>query len=129
MFAWYHFFMKKGDFLVLLIFLVPSLVVCLLFGLDKSAGATVNVYVGGEITASVSLFEDRTMDICGLNGITDTLCINDGEAYILDALCPGKDCLQQGPISKNGEAIVCAPAGIMICIESEEEAEYDALTR
>lgn len=59
------------------------------------------------------------------NGYTLCVHVEDGAAYITDATCPDRVCVNSGRISRDGEVIVCVPAMITVEIVSEEEgADY-----
>ena len=62
-----------------------------------------------------------------LNGGSNTLIVEDGEAWISEANCPDKLCMGFGKISKKGEIIVCLPNRLIVVIEGGEEAEVDAV--
>lgn len=47
----------------------------------------------------------------------NTVIIKDGKAYMKDADCSDKTCINQGKISKVGEAVVCLPNGVILEVE------------
>lgn len=129
MFAWYHSPMKKWDFVILSILVIPSICFLLFFYGANQKATSISVYVGGEIIGEYDLSQELDLRIDGLNGITDYLRIHDGKACIYEASCPDKICRNQGEIHKNGQSLCCAPGGIIILINSGEESEYDAITQ
>ena len=63
-----------------------------------------------------------------LNGGTNTLVIENGEAWVSEANCPDKVCMGMGKISKNGEFIACLPNQVIIVVEGGEESRVDGRT-
>lgn len=97
--------------------------------LFKEEGASVEVMVDGEIYGVYSLNINRTVEIkTGENGeFYNILVIENGQAYVKDANCPGVisylKCTNQKPISATGESIICREHKIVISIKSEEAAQ------
>ncbi len=105
--------MKKRDIILIVSVLVFAV---LLFGtvrLTQSKGDEAVVYLNNEEYARLPLDKDTELIINN----TNTLVIFDGKAYIRDASCPDKVCINMGSISNNTETIVCLPNKIVITIE------------
>ena len=66
--------------------------------------------------------------VFSLNGGTNTLVIENGEAWVSEADCPDKICMGMGKISKNGEFIACLPNQVIIVVEGGEESPVDGRT-
>ena len=66
--------------------------------------------------------------VFSLNGGTNTLVIENGEAWVSEADCPDKICMGMGKISKNGEFIACLPNQVIIVVEGGEESPIDGRT-
>ena len=66
--------------------------------------------------------------VFSLNGGTNTLVIENGEAWVSEADCPDKICMGMGKISKNGEFIACLPNQVIIVVEGGEESPVDGKT-
>ena len=80
-------------------------------------GAVVVVRIVGEVAAEYPLYEDG---VYSLNGGTNTLTVQGGEAWISEANCPGyQDCVMFGKINGPGVAqmIVCSPNKVEVFIE------------
>ena len=105
-----------GDLVLILSLLFVGILVFLIIELTKTEGSTVSVTVNGESVAEYSLSEDGEYSI---NGGTNILIISDGKAYLKEANCPDKLCVNQGKISMSGERIVCLPNKVMIEILGE----------
>ena len=54
--------------------------------------------------------------------------IKDGKVYVKDSTCRDHICEKMGPISNNGEMIICIPNSLFITIVSDKEGEYDAVS-
>ena len=68
--------------------------------------------------------EDCSVEIPGLLG-SNVLTISEGTAYMSEAVCPDKICMNFGKIRYNTEMIVCRPGGIVVIIENGENSELD----
>ena len=115
---------KKPDILVFL-FVTFLAVALILLGLNKDEQVKLSVTVDGKETL-YSLDEDFSKEL-NCNGVTLTLNVKDGKAFVLHSDCKDKICENSGKISKVGQIIVCAPAGISIKIIGNGGA-YDAIS-
>lgn len=93
-----------------------SLVCLLVMLFFRRDGSQVVVYRDGQRAESFPLSEDRTFEIVSANG-TNRLVISDGEAYLTNADCPDRLCVQMGKIKYDGQTIVCLPHKVIIAIE------------
>ncbi len=50
-------------------------------------------------------------------GVTLTVVIENGCAYVRHSDCPDGVCVSGGSISKNGETLLCAPAGVTLRVK------------
>lgn len=87
----------------------------------------VQITVNGKEYGNYSLLNDLKIPVktdFGFNLIE----INDGKAYISEADCPDKLCVNKGKVCENGQQIVCLPNRVVIRIfKSESKGEYDAV--
>ena len=116
----------KRDLILIGILLLAASALFFLFT-EKQAGeegAAAVVTVDGTEIARYPLNRNGTFV---LNGGSNTLVIENGEAWISEANCPDKLCMGFGKISKKGEIIVCLPNRLIVVIEGGEEAEVDAV--
>ncbi len=67
-----------------------------------------------------SLSVDRELTYTS-NGITLTVVIEGGTAYVKESNCPDGVCAASGRISKTGETVICAPAGVRILVKGANE--------
>lgn len=83
---------------------------------DVGAYLVVTTQQGSE---QYSLATDRQLTYTE-NGISLTVIIQGGEVFVQKSTCPDGVCTSSGKISKVGEAIVCAPAGIKLQIRGAD---------
>ncbi len=88
--------------------------------INRKPAAIVEVSLNNHVIEELDLSKDTQIVIEGYNGGTNTLVIENGQAYILDASCPDKVCIYQGKISRPGEMIVCLPNLMIAKIVGEE---------
>ena len=109
--------MKKKDILIIVGILLIAFVSFLIIELTKDEGAYVVVRVDGVEVGKYSLELDGEYE---LNGGTNILHIKDGKAFLADAKCPDKLCVNQGSIDKGGETITCLPNKLTITVYGVE---------
>lgn len=90
----------------------------------NEVGAGVVVRVEGNEIARYSLSENGTYP---LNGGTNILVIENGEAYLSDADCPDKLCVRQGSVKYTGECITCLPNKLTVTVFGAEDSGIDAV--
>ena len=100
-----------NDIILVLVLLVVGLSVFLVISLSRDDGEAVLVKVGDEEVLRVSLSEDGEYSV---NGGSNILVIEDGNAYVKHATCPDGLCKRQGKISRAGERILCLPNRVII---------------
>lgn len=115
----------KLDIIVIAAILVISLSVLFIVLLTKKDGATVSVEINGEETAVYSLEVDG---VYPLNGGTNVLVIENGEAYLNYSNCPDHTCERTGRISHVGETIICLPNRISITIKGDDADGVDLVS-
>ena len=116
----------KRDLILIGILLLTALILFLLFK-DKQRNepdAVAVVTVDGTEIARYPLSRNGTFV---LNEGSNTLVIENGEAWVSEANCPDKLCMGFGKISKNGEIIVCLPNRLIVMIEGGEASGIDAI--
>ena len=110
--------MKKRDFILIGSLLLIAVALLLVVELSRQEGAYVLVHVDGQEVGKYQLTENGTYE---LNGGTNILCIENGEAYLTDAKCPDKLCVHQGKISKTNQVITCLPNKLTVTVYGAEE--------
>lgn len=113
----------KKDLILLLVVLVVGVAGIFLVN-SANKGTTAEIKVDGEIVETISLDGDYLEK--EINGVT--VCRENGEIYVKEAVCPDKVCVRSGRISKAGEGIICAPNRVAVEIGGKNENQLDALT-
>ena len=116
-----------ADVILVLSLLFVSLSVFLIITLTREEGSRVVVSVNGEDVCEYSLARDGEYS---LNGGTNILVIEDGEAYLSYSDCPDKTCVNGNSIfgkkiSYVGQRIVCLPNLVEVRVEGDGEEIVD----
>lgn len=114
----------KNDIILTASIIIVAVLVFFIIGLITKSGDYVEVKKNGEIIGKYSLKANRTVEISDENGY-NLLIIENGKAYIGEASCPDKFCVNQGKISTNGKALVCLPNKTVITVYSHNDGEVD----
>lgn len=120
--------MKKRDFILIAVLLLVAVAILLVFEFGKEDGASVKVYCDNIQIAEYSLSKDG---VYSLNGGTNTLKIEDGQAFMIDANCPtlgNTKCTKQGKISKVGQRITCVHNEIEVVVIGAEDSDIDLIS-
>jgi hypothetical protein len=64
--------------------------------------------------------DNLTYEINGVNGGTNLLIIQDGEAWVEEASCPDGLCKNMGKISQVGQSVICLPNKVVVEILDKE---------
>lgn len=110
--------MKKRDIILIGSVLLIAVALLLVVELNRQEGAYVLVRVDGQEVGKYQLSESGIYE---LNGGTNILHIENGEAYLSDANCPDKLCVHQGKISKTNQVITCLPNKLTVTVYGAEE--------
>jgi hypothetical protein len=113
----------QADALLLGGILAAGGVIALLLLLTGHHGALVQVRVDGTATETYSLTKDQSYELQGVNGGTNLLIIQDGQAWVEEASCPDGLCCNMGKISKSGQSIVCLPNKVVIEVLDDESSQ------
>lgn len=105
--------------------LVLAAVLFLPMLLDREAGAGVVVAVDGAEVARYSLAQSAVYE---LNGGTNTLVIENGEAWLSHANCPDHLCVKQGKIRATGQVITCLPNKLTVTVYGGEDSGVDLVS-
>ena len=93
---------------------------------DTGTGAQAVVTVDGREIGRYPLKKNGTFP---LNGGTNILVVENGEAWVSEANCPDKVCMGMGKISRNGEFIACLPNRLLVVVEgTAEDSPVDGMT-
>ena len=109
--------MNKRDLILIGGILIVALIAFVFVQMNQDGGAYVLIRVDGEEVEQYSLSEEGTYP---LNGGTNILHIEGGEAWLTEADCPDHLCVQQGKISKTGQVITCLPNTLTVTVYGAE---------
>jgi hypothetical protein len=118
----------RNDLLLVLAILLCAGAFLLYTNLTRSDGAYAVAYVSGKEVARYPLGKPAETVLRTAASGTNTLVIENGEAWVSEANCPDKVCMGMGKISKNGEFIACLPNQVIIVVEGGEESPVDGRT-
>ena len=96
---------KRWDLLLIGGCLLLSALLFVFLNMSSEDGAGVLVRLNGEEIARYDLYENGVFE---LNGGTNTLVIENGDAWLSHATCPDALCVRQGKIHANGQTITLA---------------------
>ena len=65
--------------------------------------------VDGTVVETLELHKDQEYTVKNDQGGVNVFVIRDGKAWVTEASCPDKICMDQGQVSQEGEMIVCLP--------------------
>ena len=116
---------KRYDIILIASLLSVALVGVGLLLIFRRGGERVSVEIDGVAVAEYSLAIDGEYP---LNGGTNILVIEGGEAYIKDADCPDKTCVRRGRISYVGQSAVCLPNRVSVKIVGNEPTGVDIVS-
>ena len=108
-------FFKKADIVPAVIILVIGLGGLLFLRAPSSENSLVEIRINGKLFDTVNLAEDAEFQVSTSRG-HNTIQIKDGQVWVNDADCPGKDCMHMGKIDKEGEILLCLPHKLSIRI-------------
>lgn len=120
--------MKKKDLIFIISVFIISIACLFITGSGKK-GATAVITVNGSCYGRYDLGIDQSVHIVNDNGIVNDLEIAGGYIFMRDATCPNRECIACGKIRNEHESICCAPAGLIVTVESGEGSNYDAITK
>ena len=111
-----------ADLCVILALLLLAGGLALALRLGREAGGQAVVRVDGRVTERHPLTENG---VYPLNGGSNILVIENGEAWLSDANCPDHLCVKMGKIRYNGQTITCLPNRLTVTVEGGESNGVD----
>jgi len=109
----------KKDLIIVGIILMVALLSFVVLKLTRERGVFAEVSIDGEVVASYSLSENRTETFLAENDGFNTIVIENGEVYVVDADCKDGLCIHQGKKSSIGETIVCLPHKLVVTVTGD----------
>ena len=110
------------DVLIVAALLLVSLALLLVMTLTREEGASIVVEIDGNTVATYSLYQNGEY---ALNGGTNVLVIENGQAYLNYSNCPDHTCEKTGKIQYVGQTIVCLPNRLTVTIKGEASDGVD----
>ena len=80
------------------------------------ADGEILVIVTPDETIEYALSENRIVELKS-RGVHLCIEITDGKAFVRESNCPDGVCVASASISKTGETILCAPAGVSLMVK------------
>ena len=145
-------YIRKADIILFIVLVAIGLAASAALSMsraDAGDGAKVIIESGGDLYATYSLYEDRTLVVpapkqnmldapapdpddpaCAQYDHYNVVDIHDGTVSVTEASCKNQVCVKHGSISRSGETIVCLPNRLVVRIEngSGEGGGYDSVT-
>lgn len=120
--------LRPGDFVAAALVLLAAAALLVYFALGRhGTAATVQVWQDGVLQAEYPLAVNREFVVGG--DYHNTVCIENGRVCILDADCPGQDCVKSGWQQESGRSIVCLPNRLELRLVGGSSApEVDGVT-
>lgn len=112
--------LKKADILLIGGIIAFGCVLGLVILLTQHKGNIVQVRVDGTIIENLQMTGNLTYEINGVNGGTNLLIIQGGEAWVEEASCPDGLCKNMGKISQVGQSVICLPNKVVVEILDKE---------
>ena len=112
----------RTDLAVILALLLLAGVLFLVLRLGREEGGVAVVRVDGVVTERHAL---NLPGVFPLNGGTNTLVIENGEAYLSEADYPDLLCVKMGRIRYTGQTITCLPNRLTVTVEGGESNGVD----
>jgi hypothetical protein len=112
--------LKKADILLIGGIIAFGCVLGVVILLTQHKGNIVQVRVDGTIIENLQMTDNLTYEINGVNGGTNLLIIQGGEAWVEEASCPDGLCKNMGKISQVGQSVICLPNKVVVEILDKE---------
>ncbi len=104
--------MKKADIKLIICLVAVGIIALTTVLLFAKNGKTVVITQNNKQLYSLSLSEDKIIDLG-----TNIIEIKNGKVDVTEAKCKNQICVNHRKISKKGEQIVCIPNKIIITVE------------
>ena len=115
---------RKGDLLAIGLVVVLAVIVAVSFLPSGAAeGTQAQIYQSGKLIETISLEEDRFLEITGK--YTNVITVHDGAVSITTSDCPGGDCVHSGAIRSAGRSIVCLPNEVEVrVVNAQSDVDF-----
>lgn len=121
-----RFGLKTGDICLMagMLVLAAFLFLFPFFAVPSARAEIVKVETGEVQIISLSQAGEYEIES---RGITLSVCVEDGKAFVSHSDCRDGICRNTPPVSRPGQSILCAPAGVIVRVLGEE-AVVDAIS-
>jgi len=119
---------RKTDFILIIALAVIALIAGGLWILNRETGGAAVVSVNGKDVQRLPLNINKEVYI-GDEEHYNIVVIENGSAYVREASCPDKVCVNTGKIKYSGETVVCLPNKTVVRIEGVPDTDVDEMTR
>ena len=113
---------KPADLILVAALLLLAGVLALTLNANRQEGGVAVVRVDGVEVERHSLSLNGTFP---LNGGSNILVIENGQAWLSEANCPDHICVKQGKIHYTGQVITCLPNRLTVTVEGGESDGVD----
>ena len=117
---------RRNDFFLIAVLLAAAVGVWAWLYFTRAQSAEVKVTVDGVVYGTYPLDTDTTVRI-GDDTSYNVLVIQNGEAWVSEASCPDKICVNKGKIRYDGQSIICLPNNVVIETVGGEAAQEDVV--
>ncbi len=93
---------------------------------EESADGVLEITVDGEVYGRYPLNQEQEINLVTAYG-KNTVVIEDDTAYVIEADCLDKICVEMQKISRDGEMICCLPHRLILTVRGAENVGYDAI--
>lgn len=107
---------KKADIIVFSLFFAVLVFSILLVIASRQFGSYAVVTVDGEQTDVLPIHKDGKYQV---NNGTNTVVIEKGQVWVVEADCPDKLCEKIGKIMYDGQSIICLPNKLTVTISGK----------
>ena len=115
----------RFDVILIASLLIVSTIAVSVLLLTRERGNKIIVEIAGERVAEYSLYQNGEYE---LNGGTNILVIENGEAYLSYADCPDHTCVRTGRIKYAGQSIVCLPNKVTVTVKGNSDGGVDLIS-
>ncbi len=119
---------RKTDLILISVLLVVALIAGGIWMLTRQTGGTAVVSVNGEDIQRLPLNINTEVYI-GDEENYNIVVIENGSAYVKEASCPDKVCVNTGKIKYTGETIVCLPNKTVVRVEDAPDTDLDEIAQ
>ena len=115
-------FRKKDMILIAVIIVIAAVSALLIKYVQRDTGVAIQITIDGKLYGEYNLAEDQSISIDELLG-HNKLVIENGSAYMAEADCPDRYCMDYKPIANSGETIICLPHKLVVEAVGERSAQ------